>query len=57
MTIINKSVHCEISCVYYSGITGFRVNNRYIIAVFIKTKVIFAFVLLKGNLQKEFMRI
>ena len=37
-------------------IMEFRMNNRYIIFVFIKTKVIFVFVLRKRSLQKEFLR-
>ena len=38
---------------FHVCIMGFRMNNRYIIALFIKTKVIFVFVLLKGNLQNK----
>ena len=49
MTIINKSVHSEISRVYY----GISMNNRYMIAVFIKTKVIFALILLKGKFTER----
>ena len=43
MTIINKSVHSEISCM----------NYRYIIDLFIKTIVIFRFILLKGNFTER----
>ena len=43
-TIINTGIN-------YTRITGFDMNNRDIIALFIRTKVIFAFAFQKENLQ------